>query len=1097
MVITRHFGKGKASRKAFGKAARKGTGKAAGTAATPAARLDFEMIEARVLLSADINPALGAAALDLSGADTAQIIAAKLEAAAAEPVLEIAETASPQGAGVDLSALDLTFLDRGLLAVPGTQVDVATFSADLDETTTEAITTEELEGGQSVALNLRSTGDLSVSVELRDPEGTVIASLAAGETLGAPVQLTATGTYTLSLQRLAGAGTADVALLLNAVLEAEQPGTAQNDDFASAESLTPSALAFGTDARQLAAFGDVQIDSDDVWSFEVAEGDVLTLISALNLSDAPQLALYAADGRQLAVGDSARGPYALIDGLTLRAEDAGTVYVVIQGEGSYALTGLVNASYMNPVIADMPRDLGQTGIGQGEISYGLVDDPDTGEDDYRYLEELENGDVVEGAIWIDGPLTGNTLTIEGEGFLGNNAAEGLADRDFITLDMPEGGELFLEVSGQIEGVIPRISVFDSTGFLITSASAAEGYASVSVSTDFPETFYVAISADEDADFDAFEHNGAETFATGSYSIYFSLTGGASELPPPPDLTLSDLTTVESDDTLATATALDLPLFATGSTTVSGMIGDANGTADRDIYSVFLRVGDTITGTVTAARLESGLDPILTVFDGAGQQLAFNDDFYGLDSRLTFTASATGYYYFGIASYSNFDYNPTQPAEGNGSGGSTGTYEILFEVTRNLSMANASLYQVQAEVGDTLELRTTTPGDAAGRPDNLLDPALALYGPDGTLLASNLNGAEDGRNATLSYTVTEAGTYLIEVVAEAGQGLYRVEVEGASGSYSRAPQLVGSSIDDVGVLAEAPEFIDVTFDVPLYGGNLDAGLLSIDGVGANGVTLIAADTLRFDVTGLITSDGAHAVVLAGGVTSLPGAAADSASWTLMTDFIAPAIASSSPAAGGRVAPGQQEIEVTFTEALDLGLASLADFALYDVINDSYLEIERFEVVDMTTLRVRFAAPLDEGLYRFEIDTTSAAMVDAVGNPLADGMVTFGVDAGALAAAFSASSPLVLGAYVADLAGALDQGDDVDSHAFTLGSGQRLLLSAATPAGVRAQISLETADGTVIWQATTDGSGAPVRMAASQAMAAGDYRVVITGQGDIGA
>lgn len=1094
--MTRHFGKSKASRNGSGKVSGKRGAKAAPapqqtpleTAARMAGRVDFEMIEARVLLSADINPALGAAALDLGGEDVAQIIAAKLQAEAAAPVLEIADSAAPIGTGVDLSALDLTFLDRAAVVIPGSRVDIATTGADLDETTVEAIFTEELEGGQSVALSLRSDGDLSLRVELRDPDGVVIATLEAGETVGLPVPLPATGVYTLSLQRLAGAGHADVSLVLNAVVEAEAPGTSANDDFTTAESLTPSALAFGADARQLAAFGTVDLDSPDTWSFDLAEGDVLTLISTLNVSAAPQVAVYAQDGRQLALGADNMGPYALIDSLSVRAEDAGTVYVVIRGEGSYALTGLVNAKYMNPIVADEPRDLTDTGLAQGEIDYGQDTGGGGGGETYLNLEENEGGDIGGTGAYIEGPQQGNRLTVEGYGYIGNNELGEQADRDFITIDMMSGGELTLQVSGQIEGIVPRITVFDTLGNEIASADAYEGSANVSILSEFPGTYYVAISAADDQGFNAFEHDGTAPFASGSYTLYFSLVGGSG------GPILSDLTTVEPDDTLANATALDLPLFANGTTTVQGAIGDANGAADRDMYSIFLRAGDQISGVVLAARAGTGLDPMLALFNSAGTRLSYNDDSNGLDSQLSFTADANGYYYFGISSYSNINYNPTLPAGGNGAGGSTGSYEITFTVTRNLSAANASLYQVQANAGDVLVLRTSTPGDAAGLPENGLDPAVALYGPDGALLASNSNDAADGRNAELTYTVTEAGTYLIEVLAEGGNGIYRLEVEGATGVYSRAPQLIGTSLSTEEVLSVAPDHVEVYFDTALYGGDLRGDLLSVDGVAAHGVTQVASSILRFDITGLLSGDGSHTFELGGGITSLPGYGAEGFSWSIQTDFTAPEIASATPAAGTRVAPGLEVIEITFTEPLSLGLASLSDFVLRDVLTGRPVVLDSLEVVDMTTLRLRIAEPLPEGLLRVEINTAAPAMVDRVGNALVGGTLTFGVDRDVIAVddAFEIASPVALAAYVADLAGALDQDGDTDTHSFTLGAGNRALVVATVDPGVIAEIRLEDATGAVLWQGTTDGSGAALRMPQGLALAAGDYRLVVAGQ-----
>src|SRR5262249_39082826 len=63
----------------------------------------------------------------------------------------------------------------------------------------------------------------------------------------------------------------------------------------------------------------------------------------------------------------------------------------------------------------------------------------------------------------------------------------------------------------------------------------------------------------------------------------------------------------------------------------------------DIWSVTARKGQTIACEVNAARLGSPLDSRLEVRDPRGRVIAENDDYFGADSFLRFTAPSDGKY----------------------------------------------------------------------------------------------------------------------------------------------------------------------------------------------------------------------------------------------------------------------------------------------------------------------------------------------------------------------------------------------------------------------------------------------------------------------
>lgn len=68
--------------------------------------------------------------------------------------------------------------------------------------------------------------------------------------------------------------------------------------------------------------------------------------------------------------------------------------------------------------------------------------------------------------------------------------------------------------------------------------------------------------------------------------------------------------------------------------------------ERDLYRIYGKAGERRVIEVEARRRGSAIDPVLRVLDGAGKQLARNEDApgIGLDARLHFTFPREGYYY---------------------------------------------------------------------------------------------------------------------------------------------------------------------------------------------------------------------------------------------------------------------------------------------------------------------------------------------------------------------------------------------------------------------------------------------------------------------
>jgi len=142
---------------------------------------------------------------------------------------------------------------------------------------------------------------------------------------------------------------------------------------------------------------------------------------------------------------------------------------------------------------------------------------------------------------------------------------------------------------------------------------------------------------------------------GSYTLNVSYLGGGAD----------------ANGVLASATPI------TVGDEINAEIGDeVAGARDVDIYSFHVNAGDRVSFETLAYSLGSSLDTILRLFDGAGTQLAFNDDtpfVFTLDSYIEYTFSSAGTYYIGVSGYPNSNYNPLVPLSGQL--GSTGEYTL--------------------------------------------------------------------------------------------------------------------------------------------------------------------------------------------------------------------------------------------------------------------------------------------------------------------------------------------------------------------------------------------------------------------------------------
>src|SRR3989442_10475570 len=120
--------------------------------------------------------------------------------------------------------------------------------------------------------------------------------------------------------------------------------------------------------------------------------------------------------------------------------------------------------------------------------------------------------------------------------------------------------------------------------------------------------------------------------------------------------LATITETEPNDAPATATSVALGDVASG---------NIDPTGDVDYYAFDVTAGTYLILDVDASRSGSPLDPILWLYSPDGTtELAFSDDYNGLDSHIEYAISTTGRYYAAITDYY-------------GSGGGGGFFSFLF------------------------------------------------------------------------------------------------------------------------------------------------------------------------------------------------------------------------------------------------------------------------------------------------------------------------------------------------------------------------------------------------------------------------------------
>ena len=378
------------------------------------------------------------------------------------------------------------------------------------------------------------------------------------------------------------------------------------------------------------------------------------------------------------------------------------------------------------------------------------------------------------------------------------------------------------------------------------------------------------------------------------------------------------------------------------------------------------------------------------------------------------------------------------------------------------------FTVQVTAGDVLQISTSTPGDGPGEPGNTLNPEIELLNPSGTVVSFDRDGAADGRNAVLTHTALATGTYSVRVMATAGSGAFLLRVAGATGT--PAPlTVIGASVNEGQVLTVAPSTIDIDFSGTLRLQSIQAADLQVNGQAATGVLQIDGNTLRFDVTGLLGSDGLYTLeIAAASLSDTSGAGNTAFTRSFVLDNTLPTVTASSVAEGSVIAPGAHTLVFTLSEDLASSGLGAADIQLVNSTTGQSYGTASF-VYDAATdqITVQYAS-LPEGAYTLTLFSGASALRDLVGNALNGNASTPEPDnyrLGFVVDTTTAPMPeLALLApagsliYRAEVAGrALHASSDIDAFTLSLDPGQTLSLWASPNPGT-ARLVIELFDAT---------------------------------------
>ena len=402
-----------------------------------------------------------------------------------------------------------------------------------------------------------------------------------------------------------------------------------------------------------------------------------------------------------------------------------------------------------------------------------------------------------------------------------------------------------------------------------------------------------------------------------------------------------------------------------------------------------------------------------------------------------------------------------------------------------------VYQFEASVGDQLEIRTETPTEKTYFFPQNLDPSIRLRAPDGTVVAENDNGAQDGLNSLLNFTVSESGSYTVEVLsADYSSGEYLLELDGATGPV--APFAIEETTPADGATISDPTAYMVRFSHHVLATSVDASDLTIDGQASAGARLVDGRTVAFTLPPGLSEEVHTVSIAAGAIYDLSGRSVSAMSATFQPDTSSPRLLTSTLSEGQVIGIGTLTVQMQFDEPLLASALDPGDLQLVGV-RTGVQELAHFDYDAGTSiLDLRFE-DLEDDSYTLTLTSGPNAFRDPVGH---------GLDGGDLVIHFAAQfedAPLInfepIGpqgnlAYRKATEGRVaDTSDDI--LLIDLEPQQTVTLLLTTDSSLRGTVQLIRPNGSVAATATASAAGEAVSLTGITTATAGSYRIAIRG------
>ena len=683
------------------------------------------------------------------------------------------------GSNTGLYSLTITLEDHGNTRDQATQVTIGTPIDGNLETTVDTdyfsivVSSTDLAGVDLLELRASVTGT-DATGSLYDSDGDQLVAdpnIRTGANFDVSYVINTAGTYYVSLT---GNSNNDIGMYRLTVTTMD--GDHSNDGDRSATPITVGeAIAGNIDPGTDRDYFLIQFINSDL-----ADADIFTLRAAITTSVAhTMVAIYDSGGTQLAANDNG-GAGTNFD-VSYEITIADTYYVRVTNNmgntGMYSLTvtttnidhgdaistatPITNGVAVTGRIPSMDEDYFSIVVTRSGTLKAMAGDGTHGSNMLTTIGTLydssgmrvgmiSNGDgasshfsfsrsIAAGTYYVR--VTGHggsvgayelTVTFDSHGDTANMAtsvASGVAvtgditsgDTDYFKIDVPNGGGGTLTATST--GTDVRGNLYDTDG-----------------STALLEEPHDDIFFPSNTNF-WFSHqvNCPTTMAMDPCTYYIEVDTLAFT---PGEYTLTVTLIADHGGTQASATSVTNGLVITGEI-------DSTGT-DEDYFSIVVPRAGILTAATTGETNTVG-----AIYDSGGTQLATNDD-GGTGMNFDVSSSVTaGTYYVRVT----------------GSGSSTGEYSLtVIYDDHGDTQASATMVTSGMAVDGNIEIEddedwfsivVTGPGTLRAVTTGSTDTIGALYDNDGMELPINNNGGT-GTNFDLSYSITTAGTYYIEV-----------------------------------------------------------------------------------------------------------------------------------------------------------------------------------------------------------------------------------------------------------------------------------------------------------------------------------------------